>query len=195
MERQAHGLSYQEEIIERYNLSTIDPKTGKKLTYTDKWDAFFHSIPVQIKDKKLGGNIELADMFRQSETAEDFLLIVGFWKNEKNNIVKEHILYIKGNEWHSMFNQECLHEYRLLLNTISNDYSDDIKWKNETDKLRDKWKKTTPYLIVPRPKRDHKDQKRLQCAINNAPFYKYFLPKYEVGDFFERHNKIFGTKE
>lgn len=195
MERQAHGFSYQDTIITKYNLSKIDPYTGKKLKYDDKWDAYFNFIPVQIKDKKKGGNIELADMFRQSETTEDFLLIVGFWQDDKTNIVEEHILYIKGNEWYPLFNHECLNKYKQLLNTITNDYSDDNKWKQKINELRKEWKKLTPYLIVPRPKRDHKDQKRIQCAINNVPFYKYFLPKYEVGDFFERYNEIIRTKK
>lgn len=190
MERQAHGFSYQAEKIKQYNLSEIDPYTGKKLTYTDKWDAYYGNIPVQIKDKKKGGNIELADMFRQSETTENFILIVGFWKQNKTNIVEEHILYINGTEWNSFFNDECLNEYKLLLKTITNNYSDDQKWTEEINRLRKEWKKVTPYLVVPRPKRDHQDQKRLQCAINNKSFYKYFLPKYREDDFFERNNKI-----
>lgn len=195
MERQAHGFSYQAEKIKQYNLSTIDPETGKELLYTDKWDAFYNNIPVQIKDKRKGGNVELADIFRQSETTEDFILIVGFWETEKTNIIEEHILYIKGNEWHSYFDSTCLYKYQTLLKTITNDHSDDAIWTRETNQLRKEWKKVTPYLIVPRPKRDHKDQKRIQCAINKTTFYKYFLPRYEVGDFFERDDKIIRTKK
>ena len=195
MERQAHGFSYQAEKIKQYNLSTIDPATGEELLYTDKWDAFYNNIPVQIKDKKIGGNIELADIFRQSETTEDFILIVGFWEKEKTNIIEEHILYINGNEWHSYFDPICLDKYQTLLKTITNDHSDDAKWTQAINQLRKEWSQATPYLIVPRPKRDHKNQKRIQCAINKVVFYKHFLPKYEVGDFFERNNKIIGTKK
>ena len=188
MERQKHGFSYQEYIIKKYNLSDIDPYTDQKLSYTDKWDAYYNLIPVQIKNKKKGSNVELADIFRQSETIENFLLIVGFYEKEESNIVEEHILYINGNDWHSLFNAECLTEYKNLIETITNDHNDDDKWKKNINILREKWKKTTPYLIVPRPKRDHKNQKRIQCAINTAAFYTYFLPKYEEGDFFERNN-------
>ena len=86
MERQSHGFKYQDKIIKQYQLSDINPYTGKKLMYTDKWDAYCGSIPVQIKDKKKNGNIELADMFRQAETMENFLLFIGFWEKDKTNI-------------------------------------------------------------------------------------------------------------
>lgn len=43
-----------------------------------------------------------------------------------------------------------------------------------------RWQKETNNLIRPRFKRDHKNQKRIQCAINNKDFYKYFIPNYGV---------------
>lgn len=187
-ERQAHGFSYQTTIIKRYNLSEINPKTGEKLEYTDKWDAFFHNIPVSIKTKQFGGNIEMADIFRQANVDSDFILQVGFWKNNEDNIVEEHTLYIIKDEWNALFDQNCLNQYKELIYNISNDHIDDQKWTNEINRLRAIWKKMTPYLIVPRPKRDHKKQKRIQCAINNSSFYKYFIPKYSVVNYFERSN-------
>ena len=67
-----------------------------------------------------------------------------------------------------------------LLNNITNDVSDDLKWKKEITVLRTEWKNKTTNLIRPRFKRDHKKQKRIQCAINNKDFYNYFIKKYEV---------------
>ena len=194
-ERQSHGFSYQDIIINRYGLSKIDPYTGKELKYTDKWDAYYGFIPVQIKDKKKGGNVELADLCRQSETTENFLLLVGFWEGYKTNIVEEHILYINGQDWHSQFDLNLIKEYKNLIHEITNDKSDDKKWTESINLLRKKWKENTSYLIVPRPKRDHGSQKRIQCAINSVDFYKYFISKYEESDFFERHNKITGTEK
>ena len=56
--------------------------------------------------------------------------------------------------------------------------SDDEKWKEGRIALTDKWKEQTTNLIRPRFKRDHKTQKRMQCAINYSDFYEYFIPKY-----------------
>lgn len=187
-ERQIHGFNYQAEIINRYNLSKIDPETGEELTYTSKWDAFFHNIPVSIKTKELGKNVEMADIFRQSDVESDFILQVGFWKDTESNIVKEYTLYIPKNDWNCLFDTDCLIQYKNLINTISNNYSDDKKWKKEINRLRRLWKNRTPNLVVPRAKRDHKKQKRIQCAINYKPFCNYFIPKYLVVNYFDRDN-------
>ena len=67
-----------------------------------------------------------------------------------------------------------------MLHNITNDREDDEKWKEmiKTQKIR--WQKETKNLIRPRFKRDHKSQKRVQCAINNKDFYNYFIPTYGV---------------
>lgn len=180
-ERQIHGFNYQSYIINKYNLKAEN-------NYTGKWDAYFHGIPVSIKTKKLGGNIEMADIFRQCNVESDFILQVGFWENVENNIVKEYTLYIPKIEWNCLFDQDCLIQYKNLINTISNNSIDDKKWTNEINRLRRLWKTRTPYLVVPRPKRDHKTQKRIQCAINYKPFCNYFIPKYSVVNYFDRNN-------
>lgn len=71
-------------------------------------------------------------------------------------------------------------KFKTLLSSITNNRKDDERWKNEINLLKKEWKNSTPNLIRPRFKRDHKKQKRIQCAINNKDFYNYFIPKYEV---------------
>lgn len=180
-ERQIHGFNYQNHIITKYHLTATH-------NYTDEWDAFYRNIPVSIKTKKRGGNIELGDIYRQAHINKDFLIFIGFWDGDESNIVEEYILYIPATEWHTHFDNDCLDKYQELIHTISNDRSDDAKWTKAITELRKEWKNTTDYLIVPRPKRDHKTQKRIQCAINTTSFYKHFLPKYRKDDFFERNN-------
>ncbi len=173
MERQSHGFSFEQKVHEKY---------GVKLNsnYTDKWDGELNNIPVSIKLEKNGSDIEMADIFRNMNISSDFYLIVGFWENDKTNIIKEHILYIDHEEYSKLFNFDMIEKFKNLLKNISNDKSDDIKWKTQITSLRKEWKETTPNLIRPRFKRDHKTQKRIQCAINNKDFYNYFLNKYEV---------------
>jgi hypothetical protein len=71
-------------------------------------------------------------------------------------------------------------KFKNLLNNITNDKKDDEKWKTQITQLTKEYKILTPNLVRPRFKRDHKKQKRIQCAINNKDFYNYFVVKYEV---------------
>ena len=172
-ERQKHGFTYEKQIIEKMG---IIPSND----YTSEWDGFLNNIPVSIKLEQYGSDIELADYFRNSKKNQDFYLIVGFWEKEKTNIIEERILLIAGQEWQALFNESFTVKFKELLNNITNDYSDDEKWRKSISELRKDWKKQTPNLIRPRFKRDHHTQKRIQCAINNKDFYTYFIPKYQV---------------
>ena len=120
----------------------------------------------------------MASFTRNASNTDDFYLIVGFWDGTKDNIVAIETLFISGTEWHSLFNQDIVQESQELLNSETNDDSDDEKWKNGRKLLIEKWQTKTENLIRPRFKRDHKTQKRMQCAINNGDFYTYFVPKY-----------------
>lgn len=120
----------------------------------------------------------MASFTRNASNTDDFYLIVGFWEGTKDNIVAIETLFIPGAEWHSLFNQDIVQECQDLLNSVTNDVSDDEKWKNGRKLLTEKWQTKTENLIRPRFKRDHKTQKRMQCAINNGDFYTYFVPKY-----------------
>lgn len=141
---------------------------------------YLNNIPVSIKLEKYGSDIELADYFRNSRKTEDFYLFVGFWEGQKDNIVEEHILYINGNEWHELFNEEFNQKFQDLLTNITNSYEDDAKWRKNIGILRTEWRNKTLNLIRPRFKRDHGSQKRIQCAINNKDFYNYFIKRYAI---------------
>lgn len=174
MERQKHGFLFEEKIIENFGLI-------KENNYTSRWDAFTtNGTPVSIKVEKIGSDIELADYFRNADINQDFYLIVGFWKDDKTNIVETRVLKIKGREWQELFISEFSELLHDLLSSITNDKKDDTKWKTKTKEIKKLWKEKTKNLIRPRFKRDHKTQKRVQCAINNKDFYNYFIPRYEV---------------
>jgi len=173
MERQKHGFSFEDRIRYKYN---IIPNTD----YTGKWDGWLNNIPVSIKTEQLGSDIEMADFFRNMNNEEDFYLIVGFWDNDKTNIVAEYILYVPANEWALLFNKECGEFFRFMINNITNSHEDDNKWREWMKQGKEQWKLKTPNLIRPRFKRDHKAQKRIQCAINYNDFINYFVRLYKV---------------
>lgn len=174
MERQIHGFNYELDVISRFNLI-------KEEKYTSAYGAFTKSgYPVSIKLEKRNTDIELGDYFRNERNLQSFFLIVGFWEREKNNIVEQKILFIPGEEWHYLFNTDLTPVFRDIIDNITNLKQDDKKWKESIKWARKEWKNTTNNLIRPRFKRDHKKQKRIQCAINNKDFYKYFCSRYEV---------------
>lgn len=180
MERQNHGFKFEKSIMEDYNIiPSID--------YTAKWDGFLDGVPVSIKVEQYGSDIELADFRRNATNTEDFYLIVGFWEGQKDNIVDIQVLYISGDEWHELFPSHFIEDFQSLLDNITNSHDDDEKWKTITRQARKNWQNETSNLVRPRFKRDHKTQKRIQCAINNGDFYKYFVPKYGV-DLDERNH-------
>lgn len=175
MERQAHGFSFEQYAREKYGIELNSD-------YTGKWDGLYHGEPISIKTEKSGSDVEMADIFRNMNIDSNFYLLVGFWDGQKDNITDEFLLHIDGGEYTSLFNKEMGSKFKDLLNGITNDRNDDERWKKEISVLRKEWKDSTPNLIRPRFKRDHKTQKRIQCAINNKDFYNYFIPKYEVNE-------------
>lgn len=173
MERQNHGFVFEKEMIEKYHI--IPSKN-----YTSIWDGTLNNIPVSIKLEQYGSDVELADFHRNALNQEDFYLIVGFWDKEKTNIVETHTLFVSGPQWHKMFPIHFIDDFSDMLENITNDREDDEKWKQMIKAQKARWQKETNNLVRPRFKRDHKSQKRIQCAINNKDFYKYFIPNYGV---------------
>ena len=172
-ERQGHGFKFENYIKNLFNIQSC-PEGH----YTYKWDGMLNGYPVSIKTEQNGSDIEMASFIRNAENTNSFYLIVGFWEGTKDNIVTIETLFIDGNEWHQLFNQSLVQECQNFLYEITNDYSDDEKWKKGCEILRNRWQTETSNLIRPRFKRDHKTQKRMQCAINYTDFYNYFIPKY-----------------
>lgn len=164
-ERQGHGFWYEQHVIQKFNLIKADG-------YTSQYDAFYHDAgviyPVQIKFIKYGGAIEMGDLKRNSTKKENFILVIGFWQEDKKKVVREDILYIDHDKYKSFV--ECsFHDIMASeMSEISNSYEDDNKWKIFCDKYKRMWSSCN--VLEVRFKRDHKTQKRIQCAI---PWRKY----------------------
>ena len=156
--KQAHGFLYEDKIINENDFI-------KSKDYTDKWDT---TEKVSIKNIKYGTDVCLGDFFRQSQTCHDFVIYIGFWKGKKSNIVEEHKILVKKENWSRYFGNH-IDEISLKkeMDGISNSYDDDAKWHT----FMNKFKKSYGDAIVKlRFKRDHVDQKRVQCAINFTDF-------------------------
>lgn len=172
-ERQSHGFNFETLVKEKFNI--LPCPEGH---YTYKWDGILNGYPVSIKTEQNTSDIEMASFIRNATNTDSFYLIVGFWEGSKDNIIAIETLFIDGSEWHQLFDKAIVQECQNFLHEITNDISDDIRWREGCNKLKSKWSTATPNLIRPRFKRDHKTQKRMQCAINYFDFYNYFIPKY-----------------
>lgn len=167
--KQQHGFEYEKKVIEKYNLKKTD-------SYVHKWDAYFGNIPVSIKTKKIGTSVEMGDIFRNANNKEDFILIIGFWDNFKDNIVEEKIFFINANFWKSQFNKDLIELLKYFFDGITNDYKDDEYFKEKAITYKNIWDKNNSIINI-NFKRDHKNQKRIQCSIKNESIYNV-LDKY-----------------
>lgn len=168
-ERQKHGFDFQEQYIKENNLISEKKYTGEYDAYTQ------NNFPIQIKTRKKNNELDLGDLKRNLNKEKDFLLVVGDYSVNKGNKVfeKPKCYYIDIENYKKQFNCDCLNEMEDFLKEITNDYSDDAKWRNE---MKD-FKKRTIANVVPRFKRDHKKQKRIQAAVpkkNLKDFYNSF---------------------
>lgn len=165
--RQQHGFDFENFIINKYNMIKCN-------NYTSIYDAYTtDNDPVQIKYIQYNTSIELGDIFRNSSKNEDFLLIIGFWKWDKNKRNKIHVITyqisIDHIEWSKLFLFDYYDIMKTEMNLITNLKIDDDVWSEYRKKYSKLWN-TSNQLISIRFKRDHKTQKRIQCAINQRSF-------------------------
>lgn len=169
-ERQQHGFIFERNIIDKYKFTS-------QSSYTAKHDAFCGTYPVQIKCIKYGCPVELGDYKRNKTRTQDFILIVGFWKGEKDNIIEVHILFVKHDDFVNQLQYEYDDDIEAGMKQISNSRSDDEIWNQFCKLHKSQWPKYN--LIDIRFKRDHKTQKRVQCAIPWKHFQSQFLTRYK----------------
>lgn len=165
MERQHHGFLFEQKYINENNLI-------KAVSYTEPFDAYsVDGVPYQIKTIKSGQSIDLGDYFINSNKTTDFILVIGFWQTDKTNIINVYKIHIDCEKWNELLSFDYKDSLKHWIKNISNERSFDDIWKEEVNK----WKLlygNNKRLIKLRFKRDHKSQKRIQCAINKADFNK-----------------------
>ena len=95
-ERQIHGFLYEQKCFADFPwwVSNSDE-------YIGKWDGYDTELekPVSIKCIQKGASVEFGDMFRMASIDEDWILQVGFWEGEKDNIVEEYTVEIDKDDW------------------------------------------------------------------------------------------------
>lgn len=176
-ERQKHGFIYQKNVIKKHNLL-------EQQGYTAEYDALYKNIPVQIKCSKYGSSLEMGDYTRNKKKSKDFILAIGLWqssyKHEPKLITNEYMLYIDHNKYvkHLGYFDEYIETLMYEdFRQISNDVRDDVIWKRFCHKYKLCWKKDNRISV--RFKRDHKKQKRIQCAVSWRNFNDWLLKDFQ----------------
>lgn len=169
-ERQGHGFEYEQQVLQRFNLQTCG--------YISPFDAVCGNIHIQIKCIKHGCAIELGDYFRNKRKNVDFILIIGFWKTTKDNIVDEYIFLVQHELFTSNLQYDADAEMIEELKLITNLRQDDGRWQEYCIRNKDKYASFGNKIDI-RFKRDHKTQKRIQCAISWNAFNTWFKKAFE----------------
>jgi hypothetical protein len=167
--RQQHGFIYEDYIIKTFNLE----KCG---IYTSKFDAYYDKIPVQIKCIKKNSEICLGDFKRIQLIDQDFILVLGFWEKNRKNIVKQEVLYIDHVVFKTFCDFDKTESMITEMKSISNRVCDDILWRKFIKKHKELY--PTENIIKLRFKRDHKVQKRIQCAVKFQDLKRYNFKKF-----------------
>ena len=82
------------------------------------------------------------------------------------------VFYIDSNIWKNEFKKDSINQIRKVFDGITNSRSDDSKWKTRRLEYVQLWKNSNSKFTI-NFKRDHKNQKRVQCSLSKNN-YKTF---------------------
>lgn len=178
-EVQQHGFVFEAWVLDVFF-------GGYRGEYGQKWDIpaghnqssllppELRSLPVSVKSIKYGSPIALGDVLRQRTIDTDFLMIVGFWRQENSaekNIVEIAAVKFSHEDWQALWNNLTLESLQEIDGHIKNfglHYSRaraDVKqWK-----LRPEVRNCR---LTINPKIDSKAQRRIQCSLPFSLFWK-----------------------
>lgn len=163
--RQSHGFTFEQYIINRFNLEKING-------YTAEYDATDENgTPVSIKYIKEKGSIEMGDYFRNARKKENFILFIGFWKfiNNTRQTTRIYRFEIDQPQWVQMFQFEHALAMKTEMKYITCLRADDDRWKEYCDRYKKLWNARARNCRI-RFKKENKTQKRIQCALNQKDF-------------------------
>jgi hypothetical protein len=168
MARQAHGKEFEKAVMRADVGFVMSAKSG------DRYDGKIWDLSVSVKSHVEGSQLCLGDFNRHLEEPNDFCLIVGTTK--KGVSPKEYIsveaYFIDGVMWREWFEYDAAYcfEPSYIRRFIGNGREYDEIWKNYREFHRANFidQHFDFQLVMPAPKRDHKNQMRIQAEIPAA---------------------------
>jgi hypothetical protein len=192
-EVQRHGL-----VFERWVRDTFFAGY-KPASYTQRWDIpalenkNHGGMPVNPKAIKYGTAVDLGDALRQYEIDEPFMLVVGFWQQsgDEKRIVHIAAPVIPPELWRKLW-APVTYADLLRLDALIKDQGLSV---GETRQRALKMKNSPPFsaaVIQVNPKIDTHGQRRLQCSLRFADFFRHLLPGTDPGP--REHPALFGVE-
>lgn len=191
-ERQGHGKAFEDWVVDTFLEDRKIPG------HTDKWDAegvtfkeefkdktgFYNGLPISIKTCKFNQSVNFGDAIRQFENNQDFLLIVGFWKEAGNGkkIVQVVAKKVGSDEWHDLFvdyttekekgPEHCKKRTRDKMEELDKTIKTTEGYQEARKKART-GKAEIKSRMTLNPKIDSKNQRRLQCSLPKKVFHDF----------------------
>lgn len=169
-ERQAAGYFIEDHVKSMYYDDIPDN------TYIGSFDAIaYDGTPVQIKGKKIKKPtvrtaLEMGSLYRLHKD-DDFILDVTFYNKKSNGECNAHtniVYHVSAEKWNAAIpdDMNTMFAHERVFGGISNDKSDDDKWKKRRKKITKEYKDKHPDSpFTPLFKRDSKKQSRMQVSI------------------------------
>ena len=176
-EVQGHGFTFEKWVHDTFFDSY------KARSYTDEWDVAkefnvnYGGVPVSIKTAKYGSPVGLGDALRQFRINEDFLLVVGYWRQEekKKRIVNIVAAPISVDLWRSLWRPITLEDLQKLDTTIKDRTLSYQQARAEAQHIKTQPPFTQAHITV-NPKIDSKTQRRLQCSLGFSTLFSNVVP-------------------
>ncbi len=177
-EVQQHGY-----VFERWVQDTFFD--GYRLeNYTQEWDVAkeankkYGGLPVSIKFTKYGSPVGLGDALRQFQIDEDFLLIIGYWKQEgeRKRVVNMVAAVVTPKLYQSLWQPITPDDLKTLDAAVKNRTVDVKQARLDAKKLKSALPFTKAVMTV-NPKIDSKTQRRLQCSLRFRYVFERLAPK------------------
>ncbi|HXG83456.1 MAG TPA: hypothetical protein VNI84_05445 [Pyrinomonadaceae bacterium] len=133
-------------------------------------------MPVSIKTCKNNCPIGFGDALRQFKNDEDFLLIVGFWKQNggNKNFVAVEAVKVTAQGRKNLFHPLTAMDLTLLDSTIKNRETNYAEVRKSAKEIK---KAFPPTKMILNPKIDSKIQRRLQCSLPFNVFWNDVVKK------------------
>ncbi len=177
-EEQGHGYLFEEWVRATF----FD--NYQSASYTQEWDVAkeankrYGGVPVSIKFTKYGTSVDLGDALRQFQIDEDFLLIIGYWKQEgsRKRIVNIVAATVTPALWKSLWSP-LTRDDLLKLDAVVKDRTLPYRQAQAEAKRIKSAPAFKQAIMTVNPKIDSKRQRRLQCSLRFGTVFERLAPK------------------
>lgn len=177
-EVQQHGYIFEKWVRDTFFAHYQAP------SYTQEWDVAksankkYGGLPVSIKTTKYGSSVDLGDALRQFTLNEDFMIIIGYWKQEgpRKRIVNIVAATVTPALWQSLWAPITLQDIKALDAAVKNRAVTPAQARADAHKIKSQPPFTRALMTV-NPKIDNKHQRRLQCSLRFDLVFSRLAPK------------------